>query len=678
MSDESSFQPPAIDDEDLRWASQLLGLPGEAFFGPSGTDARRDVLKSMERMDVAACPGSGKTTLLVAKLAILAKKWQHRTRGICVLSHTNAARHEIERRLANTAAGQRLLAYPHFIGTIHAFVNEFLAIPWLRSCGYAIRMIDTAASLERRWRSLSYATRSGLERNHHGPAILTIESSDFSVGELRWGRGLLGADTPTYSSIRDACHASISDGFHCYDEMFVWAKALMEHMPGVVDVLRGRFPLLFVDEAQDNSEAQAAILYRIFSAGNKPVLRQRFGDPNQAIFNSVRDEGATTDVFPDESIKRDLPTSHRFGQKIADFADPLGIIRYRLVGQGPKKSLASGQPEAPHTIFLFDSDRSEAVLDAYGALLIDTFSEQELLQGSFVAVGQVHRPRESDTGDKRPRHVGHYWPEYDAELTGIDPKPTCFVQYIVAGQGHAMKEGETRPAVEKIASGILRLAGMARGGATYRLGTRSHRQVMSLLEYSSAAREQYLDAVVNFAVKRNVLSKEAWDGHWREAIRSVGQAVANAPLSGDEISSFLAWKGETDSDAVSSTSSKNSDNTYRYPRDAPKVHIRVGSVHSVKGETHTAALVLETFWQDNKGRHNIELLLPWLMGTKSGAGSAKKQQISRMKLHYVAMTRPSHLLCLAMKRSSLEDEKGELDRARIGKLEQHGWRVIEI
>ena len=114
---------PEITDDDIRWSSRLMGLPEDAFHGEHGTDPRREVLKSNAPMDIAACPGSGKTTLLVAKLAILAEKWQHRTRGICVLSHTNVARREIEARLGRTSVGRRLLSYPHFIGTIHGFVN---------------------------------------------------------------------------------------------------------------------------------------------------------------------------------------------------------------------------------------------------------------------------------------------------------------------------------------------------------------------------------------------------------------------------------------------------------------------------------------------------------------------------------------------------------------------------
>ena len=89
MDDQSPFALPEITDEDIHWASALLGLGKDAFFGKDGSDPRHAVIKSMEPMDVAACPGSGKTTLLVAKLAILAEKWRYRTRGICVLSHTD-------------------------------------------------------------------------------------------------------------------------------------------------------------------------------------------------------------------------------------------------------------------------------------------------------------------------------------------------------------------------------------------------------------------------------------------------------------------------------------------------------------------------------------------------------------------------------------------------------------
>lgn len=96
---------PEITDEDIEWISGLMKLEGL-------DEQRLAFLRSRETLDVSACPGSGKTTLVVAKLAMLARKWKSRTRGICVLSHTNVARHEIEQRLGDTEVGRRLLNYP--------------------------------------------------------------------------------------------------------------------------------------------------------------------------------------------------------------------------------------------------------------------------------------------------------------------------------------------------------------------------------------------------------------------------------------------------------------------------------------------------------------------------------------------------------------------------------------
>src|ERR1700733_12536351 len=127
-----------ISDADIAWGCDAMGLPSYAFSGQDNNDPRVGVLKRLDSVDVEACPGSGKTTLLVTKLAILAKKWQTLRSGVCVLSHTNVARNEIEERLGPFPEGSALLHYPHFVGTIHSFVNEFIAIPWLKSQGVEI------------------------------------------------------------------------------------------------------------------------------------------------------------------------------------------------------------------------------------------------------------------------------------------------------------------------------------------------------------------------------------------------------------------------------------------------------------------------------------------------------------------------------------------------------------
>lgn len=86
---------PEVTDEDVSWIADIMGLD-------KLDDARQSFLKRSGTFDVSACPGSGKTTLVVAKLAIMARKWPHKTSGICVLSHTNVAREEIQNKLGHT------------------------------------------------------------------------------------------------------------------------------------------------------------------------------------------------------------------------------------------------------------------------------------------------------------------------------------------------------------------------------------------------------------------------------------------------------------------------------------------------------------------------------------------------------------------------------------------------
>lgn len=96
------FTMHPIADHEIAWASELMGLGANGFAVNNGDDSRLRAIRNLETCDFEACPGSGKTTLLVAKLAILASRWPYPQRGICVLSHTNAARDEIDHRLSAT------------------------------------------------------------------------------------------------------------------------------------------------------------------------------------------------------------------------------------------------------------------------------------------------------------------------------------------------------------------------------------------------------------------------------------------------------------------------------------------------------------------------------------------------------------------------------------------------
>ena len=89
----------------------------------------------------------------------------------------------------------------------------------------------------------------------------------------------------------------------------------------------------------------------------------------------------------------------------------------------------------------------------------------------------------------------------------------------------------------------------------------------------------------------------------------------------------------------------------------------------MKGETHTATLVLETFYYE----HHLQRLKPWLLGAAQGRGrQAHNSRIGvGLKQHYVAMTRPTHLLALAMRAEDFTAEQ-------IVALQARAWRVARI
>ncbi|WP_221938653.1 hypothetical protein [Mycobacterium sp. KBS0706] len=85
--------------------------------------------------------------------------------------------------------------------------------------------------------------------------------------------------------------------------------------------------------------------------------------------------------------------------------------------------------------------------------------------------------------------------------------------------------------------------------------------------------------------------------------------------------------------------------------------------------------MLDSYYYD----HHLSELKPWLLGQKTGGSTVNRKgkpvvegarMLGRLKLHYVAMTRPTHLLCLAMRWDAFAD--GELDI-----LKARDWTIID-
>lgn len=538
-------------------------------------------------------------------------------------------------------------------------MNEFLAIPWLRSKGWPIKAIDTEAALNDRWRRLPWGTRRYLERRHGGPAALGYSRADFGGG----GKSAYSSGTDTHRNMRKACRDSTLDGYHCFDEMFVWAGELLDRCPEVIKTVRTRFPLVFVDEVQDNSELQSAFLHRLFMEGDGAVIRQRFGDSNQAIYHRSGATGAITDIFPGPS-KADLPNSFRFGQAIADLAAPLGVRPQKLVGRGPTAGSVK-HVGSQSALFLFDDATVLGVLPAYAQLLIETFPPEALSSGDFTAVAGVHR---SDKADRLPRFMGHYAPNYNPDVAGKQPKPRSFAQYLARARLELSTSRNTHPVANCCAEGILQLVRQAGVEVPAGLRKSANRYLLERLP-DDESRKLYAELLDRLIGSRCEPSKEAWTANLIPSVLAIGEAIADRKIRDPWATEFLGW-AEGEAAEVGRSTPGTSENLFRYPPGDPEVSVRLNSIHSVKGETHTATLVLESFHQT----HHLKKLIPWFAGKRPKAGADNTGEdsalIERLKLHYVAMTRPSHLLCLAMRSDALKPKEREAILAR-------NWRIIE-
>ena len=662
---------PEITEDDIEWVRLLMGLD-------DFDKHRRHFLKQCSTVDLSACPGSGKTTLIVAKLAILAKRWPHLTRGICVLSHTNVAREQIEQQLGRTVVGQRLLSYPHFVDTIHGFVNRFLALPWLYSNGYPSPTIDDDLTTAYRRDVLAsdyWIVQNFLEKKRSDFNKLRICGRDLSF-DLCGKPFPSSPSSSSYQHAKRAVETAAKAGYFCYDEMFVLARALLEDQENIPKWLTHRFPLVILDEMQDTSKRQVSFLNDVFPRGYGYPIVQRVGDPNQEIFDLPDTEFSTSDLFPDPVCSLEIPNSYRFGVEIASIASPFAVHSvgtHGLSGVGPKGSTATYQ-KGKHAIFVFPDESTEGVLDAFGKHALNVLGSELITKGAVTAVGHIHQdyPDVSTGHSHYPKSVGHYWSGYAVEISRKDPNPKTLAQYVRAAQGLANSGRTLSPGVEKIAASTLQLARRIGDIGDLKRKASLHRTVLEALENDADLQTTYLDFLKYFLVEKKDFSGDNWSTY-SNMLMEVATTLCSGETDTSKAEQFLVWPENNSVLSVSAFSGRDAGpNIFRVSDNSGTVNIRLGSIHSVKGQTHLATLVLNTYWYD----HSAKRMITWLLGEKSNGMRVGMRDKQRLLHTYVAMTRPSHLLCLAMPCSALGCEPAA--NQKIATLKRRGWHVANV
>lgn len=619
-------------------------------------EVRREALTSWH--DIQACPGSGKTTLIAAKLMILAKKWNVKNQGICVLTHTNVACDEIRSRLQADQYGYQLLSYPHFIGTIQEFANKFMALPSVRKSNLSIRFIDdddgfnpvlnSGENLGSLYGSLyfKFGGQSGtspypIDQGIYKSVIECLKSlfwlnTKFDIAFYGPNGSLISLKNDptkkTYPKLKSLKEAIQAQGYYQYKDMYVFASVLLEENSSLRKVLQNRFSVIFLDEMQDTQKFQDEMVNSIFLSDNTKI--QRFGDPDQAIYDRIGNEDPN-ETFNQNTDLSILAHSHRFS---TDIASKVSCLSYSQIGE--ITALDNTDPPSIHTIIIYDDNGRKKVLNEFAEIVAaqDTNENWKCLK----AVGAT---------EGKGGYISAYWGGFDRRKSTKSPRPERLIDVIA--RNWREHDRQTEHQYKLILKGVLDMLRIAKTMDTRVIPPKNFNMnsLKSWLvenNHYSHFRELVTDWILN-----DFPSVDRWTGHL-ETLKNIFKLADNNELSDYFAHSFPEYFEESDRTI---TNIFEADNGRK---------IEVGTIHSVKGETHDATLVMETKFN----QHDIQQLLGKITGKDSGKIIGPRK-IKFARQLYVAFSRPRHLLCLAI-------HKDHILAGQSDDLAAKGWVLKSI
>lgn len=609
---------------------------------------RRSALLESGSRDFNAVPGSGKTSLLAAKLLLLAKKWPHARRGICILSHTNVARDEITHRLAETAAGAQLLGYPHFIGTIHGFVNQFFAMPMLRSLGQKVDVIDDLVFADKAKSLLQLrlfaSLRIYLEKQNNGDGIATTLFYRTAELEMQVESGSLpAAHTASYKSLMSLKEMLTKAGIFRHRDMFAYADMALKTCPHLVDVVHRRFPMVFIDEMQDTSWDQESFLNCIFDG--KSVM-QRFGDVDQKILSDEANAEFLT--FPRDEHGC-ISSSKRFGAAIAVAVGSVRVSGEAVVGEGVTTH--------PPVLLLYATASVTKVVAHYGRMVLDRLPTED------IGTREVKAMSARKTGESKVdpgRHLVDYWPAYAGGQQTAGMRSERFWGLVGDARG-ALQETSLNSRVFDIRSALLLVLRAA--GASLAQDIRDARAL------PRAANAVAPTGPIEKLTRQLALSGESLClGGQRHALLQLLYAGLKSYLP--DALGFDAFKALSvfEDTGVSVAPTAAATTRCQVNHQGRSLDFGIGTVAGMKGETHAASLVLESYGGTSR-KFDVALGLEYIAGVASKElAKLPKTQQAQMRNLYVAMSRPTKLLCLAANESRVP--QGLRDA-----LESKGWHI---
>lgn len=636
-----------VTDADILYAESVL-LPHGHCFDPE----RIAFISNFETIDLQAVPGSGKTTALIAKLLILDRYLPFEDgSGVLVISHTNAAINEIKSIINKYC--KNLMNYPNFIGTIQSFVDEYLAIPYYCNL-YNRRPSKIDSEFYYKNHYIPYQAKGYLEKHEYQRSAILYNSRVFDANCLKIGiegkEFPVGKETQTYKSILAMKMKLRENGYLSFEDAYILAFEYLKNIANVKNVLQQRFRYIFVDEMQDMDKHQYDLLESIFFHGGVGYPKyQRIGDKNQSIYDS---ENKVEVIWVDRNDILRLNGSYRLNPKIADIVKPFATSEIDIEG---RMSNPDGSPIdiKPHMI-VYTGNSIEQVIPKFGEI-IETLQMSDKIPVNYRNIYKAIAWISRDNGVKTT--ISSYYPNFSRDVHVKKSTHDCLSAYI--NQFNPIDKS-FKSIQDRVIQGFLEVLRRENiKDSNDRLFSGS-----SLLRFINENDALFKE---EFNLNLYLWCKEVIQGKSLNAIIGIRAYIPKIlEKLGFEIVNSSDFIYSDCDPVVPQEEIINVKNVYKIK----EINIEISTIHSVKGQTHTATLYMETFFEKGLDNHESGRLAGQFLGSPFSQENTSEVQFKSAKMSYVGFSRPTHLLCFAVHKERFNKYLTEIDR--------NIWEIIEI
>jgi hypothetical protein len=543
-----------------------------------------------------ACPGSGKTEVVAAMVAKVIDEWTAFPSGVAVLTFSNSATDELKVRLRRYLGEP--VAFPHLVSTFDSFVltrmvaNVARAVTGFegRDGDSRIRILENKANIFLTNTKICGRRISACKFNYD----LDTKGFTFSTGDRIQDAELNAAQIrePTRKDLIATKQRLWKSGFATYRDVDTIALALFQRpkLAKYFKRLARRFPLIIVDECQDLSAEQLAIVRNLHGLG---VKFHFVGDLNQSIYGFRKSDPKKVKRLLGELdfAELALTANWRSGQAIVDLCSDL--LRIERVAGNPKI--------VPIRPLLLQYARCPSELLPKIIELTCTYEQVVVVARGYSTLQRLRK------GDR---------------FKGIE----VLALACVAAGGGSLKE--LKVALTIFAEWIADKLAMQ----VTRAGPHCPVAVESKLAWRKFA-HQCLKFLMGAGAGNLDLTWTQWAAVAKDAIRRIPDQPFVLPEISEEVNALRNLN------LRSPTGQGNKPLSIRFDQGVAQQSsvdsLRYETIHQVKGETHDATVVVSSLkrsiylshWQD------------WLADPTSEGG----------RFAYVASSRPRHLLIWAVK-----------------------------